>query len=138
MLQLLYLWLQLAAAVCFTWGVYCFNILCWFGSFFWSRKSINIVPSRSIVVITGCDTGFGELASRRLASMGYQVVSVCLTEEGAQRLSRVSALSLKCDVTNDKDVKKLSEAVIRLCDQSNHRLWCVINNAGSSHIKRTV
>lgn len=129
-LQLLSFWFQVVAAVCFTWGVYFLNVICWVGSLFWPRKSINIVPSRSIVVITGCDTGFGELASHQLASMGYQVVSVCLTEEGAQRLSRVCALSLKCDVTNDNDVKKLSEAVTRLCDQSNHRLWCVINNAG--------
>ena len=128
--QLFYLGLQLAAAVFFTWGLYVMNVLCWLGSFVWSRKTVSITPSRSIVVVTGCDTGFGELASRRLSSMGYQVVAVCLTEEGTLRLKDICALSLKCDVTNDKDIKNLHDSVARLCNQSNYKLWCVINNAG--------
>lgn len=56
--------------------------------YFYSGKAA-VDPSKQIVVITGCDSGFGEMTSRRLAVMGYHVVSACLTEEGMARLKGV-------------------------------------------------
>ena len=32
-------------------------------------------------------SGFGEMASRRFASMGFKVVSACLTKDGADKLN---------------------------------------------------
>lgn len=35
------------------------------------------------ILITGCDTGFGHAAARRLAAAGWAVYAGCLTEAGA-------------------------------------------------------
>jgi hypothetical protein len=45
--------------------------------------------TKHVIVITGCDSGFGELSSKRLSSLGFQVVSGCITPEGAGRLKDV-------------------------------------------------
>lgn len=52
---------------------------------FFSGKA-QVDPSKSVIVITGCDSGFGEMTSRRLSAMGFKVVSACLTEEGCKNL----------------------------------------------------
>jgi NAD(P)-dependent dehydrogenase (short-subunit alcohol dehydrogenase family) len=48
--------------------------------------------TKHVIVITGCDSGFGDLSSRRLASLGFQVVSGCITSEGADRLNGTVSL----------------------------------------------
>jgi hypothetical protein len=53
------------------------------------NKKISRHPAETIVVITGCDSGFGEMTSRALTKLGYKVVSACLTDEGVQRLQNV-------------------------------------------------
>jgi hypothetical protein len=45
--------------------------------------------TKHVIVITGCDSGFGELSSKRLSSLGFQVISGCMTSEGADRLKDV-------------------------------------------------
>jgi hypothetical protein len=47
---------------------------------------VSLDNTKHVIVITGCDSGFGDLSSRRLASLGFQVVSGCITSEGAERL----------------------------------------------------
>ena len=39
-------------------------------------------------------------------------------------------LSLKCDVTNAKDVTKLRDSVESLVSKNDWKLWALINNAG--------
>jgi dehydrogenase/reductase SDR family protein 9 len=53
------------------------------------NKKITRRPSETIIVITGCDSGFGEMASRALAKLGYKVVAACLTDDGMKRLKNV-------------------------------------------------
>lgn len=53
------------------------------------NKTVSHHPAENVVVITGCDSGFGELTSRALAKRGYKVVSACLTDDGMQRLKDV-------------------------------------------------
>ena len=60
--------------------------------FLWEKfrnKKVTRRPAESIVVITGCDTGFGEMTSRKLTKMGYKVISACLTDEGVKNLKSV-------------------------------------------------
>ena len=47
---------------------------------------LKINPKECIIVITGCDSGFGLMSSKRLQGLGYKVVSACLHQDGADRL----------------------------------------------------
>ena len=93
---------------------------------------IHRPPSQSVVVVTGCDTGFGYLASSALSQAGYPVIAACLTQEGYQRLSTINNVQpVICDVTCENDVKGLARATeMALSANSDMRLWALINNAG--------
>jgi len=83
------------------------------------------------VVITGCDTGFGNLLAKKLDQAGVRVFASCLTPSGLASLkeslsSRSVVLSL--DITDEKSVDQFSEKVIRSCGNSG--LWALVNNAG--------
>jgi len=59
------------------------------------------------VVITGCDSGFGHKAARRLDRLGCHVFAGCLTEAGQNELIRHSSKRLKVfelDVANHDSV----------------------------------
>ena len=47
------------------------------------------------VLITGCDTGFGHKAARRLDRLGCHVFAGCLTESGQNELIRHSSKRLR-------------------------------------------
>jgi len=83
------------------------------------------------VVITGCDTGFGNLLAKRLDQSGVRVFASCLTPSGLASLkeslsSRAVVLSL--DVTDEKSVEQFSETVIQTCGSNG--VWALVNNAG--------
>mmetsp|Transcript_20804 Transcript_20804/g.23150 ORF Transcript_20804/g.23150 Transcript_20804/m.23150 type:complete len:105 (+) Transcript_20804:55-369(+) len=68
-----------------------------------------IIPSRRVkmnkkaVLITGCDSGFGNMLARRLDELGIPVFAACLTNEGAEVLQSCTServATLICDVTN--------------------------------------
>ena len=89
------------------------------------------VVAQKVVLITGCDTGFGSLAATALARAGYPIVASCLTAEGCARLRDVAALTVQCDVSSDSDVARLvSDTEAFLDTDASRRLWCVVNNAG--------
>ena len=95
-----------------------------------SEGGVMLAASKRIVVITGCDTGFGFLSSLDLAKNGYRVISACLTQDGVTRLDQHVTLAVICDVTNEDDIAKLSAVVEKLVEEENLCLWAVINNAG--------
>ena len=82
------------------------------------------------VVITGCDSGFGEMAAVHLSSLGYHVVAACLTAEGRDRIHPVVARAVLCDITRDEDVSHLVSETEELCRAKQYSLWAVVNNAG--------
>jgi hypothetical protein len=53
------------------------------------QRKVSIDFSKQVVVITGCDSGFGEMSSRRLSKMGFKVISGCISPDGAERLKDV-------------------------------------------------
>ncbi|KAM9767049.1 D-beta-hydroxybutyrate dehydrogenase, mitochondrial [Menidia menidia] len=85
------------------------------------------------VLVTGCDSGFGQQLARRLDARGFVVFAGCLCPEGAgaRSLARHASANLrvlKLDVTSEADVEQAKRTV-----QKNlpHRgLWAVVNNAG--------
>lgn len=68
------------------------------------------------VLITGCDTGFGNGLAKRLDKMKVHVFACCLTKEEAQKLlaeTSSNLLAIQMDVTKDASIEKTMEIVKR-------------------------
>ncbi|KAG8452480.1 hypothetical protein GDO86_004318 [Hymenochirus boettgeri] len=86
------------------------------------------------VLITGCDSGFGNLAARQLDKRGLKVLATCLTKKGAEDLKRETSSRLQTvilDVTDSQSVCSTAEWVGRIV--GNKGLWGLVNNAGFGH-----
>lgn len=55
------------------------------------------------VLVTGCDTGFGNLAAKRLDGLGCNVFAGCLTEAGEDELRKSCSSRLKTVSLNVAD-----------------------------------
>ena len=87
--------------------------------------------AKKVVVITGCDTGFGFQTAQLLQQQGCQVVAACLTDEGVVALADKVSLAHRCDVTNAESITTLAAAVEKfIADHDGLKLWALINNAG--------
>lgn len=87
------------------------------------------------VLITGCDTGFGNVLATQLACEGFFVYAGCLNGNGycAERLrehDRIQVLQL--DVTKEDEIWRALETVESTLDEKV--LWAVVANAGVSSI----
>ncbi len=88
-------------------------------------------PCSCLVLVTGCDSGFGLGVAKALSSKGYRVIVTCMTEEGLQRLQGIVAGGIRCDVTKEGDVLALSKLVNDYLEQHKECVfWCLVNNAG--------
>ncbi|NXQ65026.1 RDH16 dehydrogenase, partial [Anthoscopus minutus] len=83
------------------------------------------------VLITGCDSGFGNLLARQLDARGLRVLAACLTHAGAAQLQAATSKRLQTvllDVTSSKSIADVTAWVReRVGDQG---LWGLVNNAG--------
>ena len=69
---------------------------------------------KKYVLITGCDSGFGQETAIMMDKMGIGVLATCLTKEGEQILKATTSDRLKTfqlDVTNSQQIKILYEQV---------------------------
>jgi len=89
-----------------------------------------VTPSGRAVLVTGCDTGFGNLTAKRLDAYGFTVFAGCLFPDAQTaidlKLSTRNVRIVKLDVTKRVDV----EAVVEEIRSSGLKLHAVINNAG--------
>ncbi|KAI8898195.1 hypothetical protein BC833DRAFT_526166 [Globomyces pollinis-pini] len=86
-------------------------------------------PSSYSFLITGCDTGFGNLTARKLALQGFHVYAGCLTDNGISDLKRLNLTNLiacKLDITKQDQV----DSVVDRIKREVGNLFCLINNAG--------
>src|SRR4051794_26731847 len=93
------------------------------------NSQINGDPASYVFLITGTDSGFGNIASIKLARMGYTVYAACYGEAGVKQLQSLQLKNLipvKMDVTNQKDCELVFEKIKK--EEGN--LFCLINNAG--------
>jgi NAD(P)-dependent dehydrogenase (short-subunit alcohol dehydrogenase family) len=97
---------------------------------FGSPRSLKVKPQECIIVITGCDTGFGLMSCHRLSKLGYLVVAACLQAQSVESLRGVVALPVQCDVTKEADIRNLVQKTEELARSRNARVWTVVNNAG--------
>ena len=85
------------------------------------------------ILITGCDSGFGNLFSKRLASKGFHVYAGCLTATGKHKLEEETPSCLKAlllDVTQPDSIRAAYDEIARFLPPGKG-LWAVINNAGT-------
>jgi NAD(P)-dependent dehydrogenase (short-subunit alcohol dehydrogenase family) len=94
------------------------------------KKKANIVPSKSVVAITGCDSGFGEMAAIQLSKLGFLVVAGCLTEKGVTNIRDKVTHTVILDVTKEKDIQTFVNETEKICSSRNAKLWAILNNAG--------
>ncbi|NXK15022.1 RDH16 dehydrogenase, partial [Herpetotheres cachinnans] len=115
------MWLYLAAVLA---GLYLLRR--------WHRER-QMVPglSEKYVLITGCDSGFGNLLAQQLDARGLRVLAACLTETGAARLRAAASPRLQTlllDVTSSQSIAATTAWVQeRVGDRG---LWGLVNNAG--------
>ncbi|XP_053315491.1 D-beta-hydroxybutyrate dehydrogenase, mitochondrial-like [Spea bombifrons] len=93
-------------------------------------------PEGKAVLITGCDSGFGNMLAHRLLEMGFTVFATCLDPggKGAQSLMKKSTPDrikiVRLDVTSDTEMDDVKQFVLNNLPEKG--LWGLVNNAGIS------
>jgi len=104
--------------------------LCWIKLKSKTREAMEISPEGKCILITGCDSGFGELLAHRALDAGYTVVAACYTAKGAANLrSTPNAIPVIADLMTTKGRMKVIEVTKSACE-SMGGLYAVVNNAG--------
>jgi len=83
------------------------------------------------VLITGCDSGFGKIAAKKLDKMGLTVYAGCFLKRSMEKLEKECSSNLKAfhlDVTDVESIHKAVEFVTK--NTAEKGLWAVVNNAG--------
>ncbi len=89
------------------------------------------------VLVTGCDSGFGNLLARYLGQKrGCHVIAACLTEGGVEALERGApkgtVTGIVMDVTDTESIRLARDKVATIVDDKG--LWGLVNNAGIAGI----
>ncbi|XP_078579916.1 retinol dehydrogenase 16-like [Branchiostoma floridae x Branchiostoma japonicum] len=91
------------------------------------------------VLITGCDTGFGNLLAKRLDQLGLRVFAGCLTEAGVAELRQSCSERLqpiRMDVSSSDSVQDAFRVVKEAVGSKG--LWGLVNNAGIFGVLGTI
>ncbi|XP_078545018.1 retinol dehydrogenase 7-like [Lissotriton helveticus] len=94
------------------------------------RQTVPNLPDK-YVLITGCDSGFGNQVARQLDQRGMRVLAACLTQKGAEHLKEATSQRLQTiimDVANRDSVAAMAEWVKEQVGDKG--LWGLVNNAG--------
>ena len=120
-----------AVTICFA-SVLGLFLYSWLKSLF--KASVD--PRRSIVVITGCDSGFGQLTVNLLQPLGYIIVATCLTKGGMKQYKDMeNVYPVQFDITKDVNIEALKKVIEKLISKSSGlKLWALVNNAGIAPI----
>lgn len=106
-----------------------------------NKKKTEDDARKKLIVISGCDRGFGRLLAENLyKSTDYIVLALVLTDEGLEELNAVAnddpssstkrLFVLKCNVTSDTDIQKAKASVSEILGAQNAVLYSIVNNAG--------
>uniref|UniRef100_A0A8C3SVC9 Retinol dehydrogenase 16 n=1 Tax=Chelydra serpentina TaxID=8475 RepID=A0A8C3SVC9_CHESE len=114
------MWLYLAALL----GLYFLR------RWYRERQRVEGLPEKS-VLITGCDSGFGNLLARQLDARGLRVLAACLTPQGAERLRETTSARLQTVILDVTRTDSVAAATAWVKGQVGDKgLWGLVNNAG--------
>ena len=89
------------------------------------------VPEQLNVLITGCSSGFGELAALTFADRGHRVFATMRTQGKSSALnSRPDITQVALDVCDDASVRAALATVAAAVADTTGRIDVVVNNAG--------
>ncbi len=89
------------------------------------------VPEQLNVLITGCSSGFGELAALTFADRGHRVFATMRTPGKSSALNaRPDITQVALDVCDDASVRAALATVISAVGDTTGRIDVVVNNAG--------
>ncbi|XP_074957937.1 11-beta-hydroxysteroid dehydrogenase type 2 isoform X2 [Phalacrocorax aristotelis] len=100
----------------------------------WRASPRRLLPVASrAVLVTGCDSGFGQATAQHLDAMGFRVFASVLDPQGpgAQELRRSCSPSLtllQMDLTKPEDIKHVLQHIQAHTNSTG--LWGLVNNAG--------
>uniref|UniRef100_A0A452HJI2 Retinol dehydrogenase 16 n=1 Tax=Gopherus agassizii TaxID=38772 RepID=A0A452HJI2_9SAUR len=114
------MWLYLAALL----GLY---FLCR-----WYRERQIVENLREkYVLITGCDSGFGNLLAKQLDVRGLRVLAACLTQQGAEQLRKATSERLQTVILDVTRTDSIAAATAWVKERVGDKgLWGLVNNAG--------
>ncbi|OXB55312.1 hypothetical protein ASZ78_003597 [Callipepla squamata] len=93
------------------------------------RKVANLTGK--YIFITGCDTGFGNMAAKTFDKKGFRVLASCLTETGAKELQAVTSDQLQTVLLDVRDSNSIKKAATWIkAEVQSEGLWGLVNNAG--------
>ena len=96
------------------------------------RKNSIISPDGNCVLVTGCDTGFGNLLTHRLLDAGYTVVAACYTKDAAFKFNELGSEKLfpvVADLMTKEGRAKVAMEAASVCETMGG-LYALVNNAG--------
>ncbi|XP_029450720.1 retinol dehydrogenase 7-like isoform X1 [Rhinatrema bivittatum] len=94
------------------------------------RQILLNLPDK-YVLITGCDSGFGNLLAKQLDRKGMRVLAACLTQRGAEQLKEATSQRLQTLILDVTDSQSVAAAADWVKEQVGDRgLWGLVNNAG--------
>jgi len=83
------------------------------------------------VYITGCDTGFGNILTKKLEKLGYGVFAGVFLEKSIDELKSDLIVPVQVDVSNEESVEKAGAFISNyLASRPGTSLRGVVNNAG--------
>eukprot|EP01084_Bolivina_argentea_P279370 477597_1 len=89
------------------------------------------------ILITGCDTGFGNATAIKLSTkLGYRVIATCLKKESVDQFVSNSSFTANgstatvLDVTKFNDIQRVKQFTIKYLEDTHSILWGIVNNAG--------
>ena len=93
------------------------------------RKAAAYQGEGRVILITGCDSGFGKSLARAAREAGFDVVAACYTEAGAHNFDGVERIStIVADLTTVEGRARVVTFGIAVADARG--LHALVNNAG--------
>ena len=90
---------------------------------------------QKVILITGCDSGFGYSLACHVAEKHpkFKLVACCfeMDSEGAKDLISKGITVFNVNVTDNDSIDKLREDVEVLLEKENGELWTLVNNAAT-------
>jgi len=114
-------------------GLIAWTLYYYYWRYKWEQERIPDMAKKA-VLITGCDTGFGNGCVFKCAEEGMTVFAACLTEQGAVEVTKQShsypgkVTAFVLDVTSDESVKAAQQLVEESVGPAG--LHGIVNNAG--------